>query len=114
MHVLPCVRGFYQAGENLLSSDPTTIALAGPNQRGGDIVDWQGPGLGELLSTVFQRDPAWLRLADPAPIVQVSCFGVHSGPATSMPPPPPVGALLTLQCRRRLTWCLVRSATWST
>ena len=58
--------------EDLQHSDPVLRELAGPNQRGADIVDWQGPGLGELLSTVFQRDAAWLSLADPSPVIEAA------------------------------------------
>ena len=66
--------------QDLQETDPVLKGLAGPNQRGADIVDWGGAGLGELLGTVFQRDPAWLEMADPSPVrpaLQRVCVAVH-------------------------------------
>eukprot|EP01050_Picozoa_sp_SAG11_P020330 SAG11_NODE_3405_length_2466_cov_2.931559_4_plen_155_part_00 len=45
------------AGEDKMCNQPHLLEMAGPNQRGGDIVDWQGAGKGELLGTIFQVPP---------------------------------------------------------
>ena len=56
--------------EDLMRSDPVLADLARPGQLGGDLVDWGASGSAELLCTLFQRDPCWLQLVDPSPVIE--------------------------------------------
>lgn len=57
------------AREDLMRNDPMLAALARPGQLGADLIDWGKTGSAELLGTLFQRDPAWLQLVDPSPVI---------------------------------------------
>jgi hypothetical protein len=57
------------ANEDLMRDDPMLASLARPGQLGADLIDWGKTGSAELLGTLFQRDPAWLQLVDPSPVV---------------------------------------------
>lgn len=61
--------------EELQRSDPLLSKLAGPHQRGADVVGFGQKTEGvksELLGNIFNRDPDWLELVDPSPVIEVA------------------------------------------